>query len=481
MRQFNVNRRMLSIVLCIVLICTFTLSIAYAALSAVLTINGNAEVVASNWNIHLDNPRVTNGSVTKTLPVISGNTMTFSSSLVDPGDFYEFTVNVVNDGSIDAMIDSVSVTPTLTDSQKKYLRYEVTYQNGESISSKQTLRKGSSMPIKVIVEFRSDIPVSDLPSTATSLNHKVTLIYSQSDGTGSSVIDDGVYNLFKVGNELCLGEECFYVISSDETTVTMLAKYNLYVGGVYNNSWVAYGDEATGKQDSTMLGVVAAPPFNGTTPFAKTNYWSSTVSSYPTYVYNENSLLYTYVENYKIYLTTLGITPNSARLISYDELINLGCIAENKSCRLAPSWVYSTSYWTGSAHSSEYLWFISISNNFNHNFHYSGTYAYGVRPVITIPKWQFADEIEFYIYESKYVAKEGMTWEEWVNSSYCDTDWYGIAGEYIGNHPMGDGSNEYHDNILYQEDCDETGEVCGLATVVNKGDVIIPGHVYVHG
>ena len=122
MRQFNVNRRMLSIVLCIVLICTFTLSIAYAALSAVLTINGNAEVVASNWNIHLDNPKVSSGSVTKTLPVISGNTMTFSSSLVDPGDFYEFVVDVVNDGTIDAMIDSVSVTPTLTDSQKKYLR-----------------------------------------------------------------------------------------------------------------------------------------------------------------------------------------------------------------------------------------------------------------------------------------------------------------------------------------------------------------------
>ena len=32
--------------------------------------------------------------------------------------------------------------------------------------------------------------------------------------------------------------------------------YNLYVGGVYNNGWTAYGDEATGMQDSTMFGEV---------------------------------------------------------------------------------------------------------------------------------------------------------------------------------------------------------------------------------
>ena len=384
MRQFNVNRRMLSIVLCIVLICTFTLSIAYAALSAVLTINGNAEVVASNWNIHLDNPRVTNGSVTKTLPVISGNTMTFSSSLVDPGDFYEFTVDVVNDGTIDAMIDSVSVTPTLTDSQKKYLRYEVTYQNGESISSKQTLRKGSSMPIKVRVEFRSDIPVSDLPSTATSLNHKVTLIYSQSDGTGSSVIDDGVYNPFKVGNELCLGEECFYVISSDETTVTMLAKYNLYVGGEYNGSWTAYGEEATGKQDLNMIGYSSkGKPYKGTTKFSNTNYWSSTVSSYPSYVYNENSLLYSYVENYKTYLSTLGVTPIEARLITYEELTDLRC--SGTKCTSAPSWVYATTYWSGSARSSNSVWYVYSRGNFIRSG-YSDSNSCGCRPVITISR-----------------------------------------------------------------------------------------------
>ena len=56
--NFNINSRTLSLVLCLVLVCVFTLTIAYAALSAVLTIAGNAEVVASNWDIHLENARV---------------------------------------------------------------------------------------------------------------------------------------------------------------------------------------------------------------------------------------------------------------------------------------------------------------------------------------------------------------------------------------------------------------------------------------
>ena len=33
-----------------------------------------------------------------------------------------------------------------------------------------------------------------------------------------------------VGSEICIDTECFYVISSDDTSVTMLSKYNLYVG-----------------------------------------------------------------------------------------------------------------------------------------------------------------------------------------------------------------------------------------------------------
>ena len=189
--SFNVNRKMLYMLLGIILVLVFSLTIVYAALSVTLNINGNAEVTAANWDIHLENPKVKSGSVNNNVPTISGNNLSFSASLTTPGDYYEFTVDVVNGGDIDAMIDSVVKTPDLTTEQAKYFKYEVSYQNGEDVSTKQTLKKGTSTPIKVRIEYRIDLIASDLPTATSNLSLKLTLIYVQSDGSGSEVPNNG--------------------------------------------------------------------------------------------------------------------------------------------------------------------------------------------------------------------------------------------------------------------------------------------------
>ena len=135
------DRKTLYLVLCVAVISVFTLSIAYAAMSTVLEIHGYSEVVASSWDIHLDNVEVKSGSVSANAPVISGNsTLAFEVELNTPGEFYEFTVDVVNEGSIDAMIDSVVKTPELTSAQAKYIKYEISYENGE-VQKVQPLHK----------------------------------------------------------------------------------------------------------------------------------------------------------------------------------------------------------------------------------------------------------------------------------------------------------------------------------------------------
>ena len=396
MKRLNFNikdRKVLYGILTIALVCVFTLTIAYAALNAVLTISGNAQVSSADWDIHLANPKVTNGSATTNVPQIKTNsTMEFSTTLNMPGDFYEFTVDVVNSGSIDAMIENVIKNPELDASQKKYLNYEVTYQNGESITTKQTLAHGTTMPIKVRIEYRKDLIASDLPTGQVVLDLSLTLEYIQSDGTGSSVNNNGIEKVVNVvsgdgtntSDEICIGEECFYVMYSDDTSITMLAKYNLYVGGEYNSSWTAYGEEATGKQDSTMIGY-GTTPRKGTIKFSDTNYWSSTVSSYTAYVYDSNSTLYSYVENYKIYLSTLGVTPTEARLITKEELEGLGCSGSSYSCSGVPSWVYATSYWSGSAINNISVWTVYSHGDFNIRT-CSTDNRFGCRPVITISR-----------------------------------------------------------------------------------------------
>ena len=381
------------------MICVFTLTVVYAALNTVLKITGNAEIVTSNWDIKLANPIVTSGSVNNNLPVISGNKeASFTATLTNPGDFYEFSIDVVNNGSIDAMIDSVTKAPTLSETQAKYLNYIVEYQNGETISNKQLVQANSYVRLKVKVEFRKDLVASDLPTTTETLNLAFTVNYVQAEETGTAVPDNGVQkkliNVVKgegtqKSDEICIGEECFYVMYSDDTSVTMLAKYNLYVGNKYDmtNGAVAL-ENPTGIQDETakgwFSGYTVENPLIGTKPFSSTNYWKSTTSTYPAYVYNENSYLYEYVENYKSHLEGLGAEVNEARLITIEELEGLGCSRSSSSCRGASEWVYGTTYWSGTVYSSTSIWGVFSDSFFSH-YDYINDY-YGVRPVIVIDR-----------------------------------------------------------------------------------------------
>lgn len=201
---FSRDRKTLYMILSIVLISIFSLTIVYAALSVTLNIQGNAEVVASTWDIHLDNVKVTSGSVSGTAPSITGGTTaTFSTTLTTPGDFYQFTIDVVNNGTIDAMIDGITKTPTLTTAQAKYLNYIVEYENGESINTKHLVAKDSFVRLKVRVEYRKDITASDLPTTSETLNLAFTVNYIQSDGINSEVVDSGVCSHSTYENGYC--------------------------------------------------------------------------------------------------------------------------------------------------------------------------------------------------------------------------------------------------------------------------------------
>ena len=393
MKRINFNikdRKVLTLGLCLVAVCVFTLTIAYAALNAVLTIQGSAQVTSADWDIHLANPKVKNGSVNNNLPVITNNTTaSFSATLNNPGDFYEFTIDVVNSGSIDAMIENVVKTPDLTEEQTKFLKYEITYQNGEAISNKQTLAKETSMPIKVRIEYRKDLSNTDLPTSQVVLDLSLTLEYIQSDGSGSNVVDSGV-DLYAVGLEKCFGSECFYIISSDEDNVTLLAKYNLNVGGTASDLLNAVPYESpTGLQDINSQGYKLDEngrevlPWEGVIEFSNDTKKGVNYSSYNGSVVEEK------VNSYVAYLESQSVDVVSSRLITFDELISFGCSSSvNPPCKNAPTWLYSSSYWTMSptagSMSDRQLYAVVDGGVVAGNVYFQ--YIVGVRPVIVVPK-----------------------------------------------------------------------------------------------
>ena len=378
-----------SFYLTIFLISIFSISFGYALLNSTLIIMGTSAIQKNTWDVHFENLKVKEGSVTATTaPSItdSNRISDFTFILDKRGDYYEFTVDIVNSGSLDAMIDSVEMTPSLTTEQEKYLTYTITYENNAEIKKNQLVKVNDFVRIKVRVEFKSDITASDLPQTQQVLNLGFVVNYIQAEDNGDFVDNNG--KLVKVvsgsgtntGDEVCFASECFYVISSDENTITMLSKYNLYVGGYFQSStWTEYGVEATGLQEENMKGYAV-----GQTVRKGTLAFSNVDSTY------SGSIVEGYVNNYKnTIIEEFGLNIIDARLITIEELSSnkIGCVKDDGTCETSDfEWIYSTSYWTGSVYSPTSLWTVYSDGDLFADSRYNHAYSFGVRPVIVIKK-----------------------------------------------------------------------------------------------
>ena len=179
-----------------VLILFLALGIGFAALAANLKINGTVNIDSASWDVHFENVQITQGSVTANPAPTSNNVdtteMTYTVNFTKPGDFYEFTVDIANDGSIDAMINLVSNTTyeqdgTTPKNLPDYLRSSVTYDDGVQIKQNQELLHNTSETIKVRIEYRTDIDTSDLPDTADTVVFKFSGDYKQKDDTAIPV------------------------------------------------------------------------------------------------------------------------------------------------------------------------------------------------------------------------------------------------------------------------------------------------------
>ena len=374
------ERRTKALVVVVLLIVIAGLTVAFAALSATLNINGTAYLDAAKWGIRFENlsspTRVGKATTTGTAKIEETKAAEITDmnvSLSIPGDKIVYTVNLVNKGTINAKIDNIEKT-VLTSEQQRYLTFKVTDQNGYEIKQGDILEKGETKKITITIEFIKDLTKEDLPKQTSTISLSYKLNFVQTDEKTTSASQGNNFKAYSVGDEFCLENECFYVIKDNGTTVDALSKQNV--------------NTETNRQDINANTLAFAEKINGNYGYwtdSKGNLLSKYGTSYPANVFDNNSLLYEPLQNYKTYLkNTLGKTSVDARLITYEELTGLGCTKNGWTCKFAPSWVYSINYWTASVYNNTDVWHVYSDTHFGADVVVRAWC--GLRPVITISK-----------------------------------------------------------------------------------------------
>ena len=195
-RRFTRKRNLTYLLFLFILL---SIGLGYAVLNTTLGIDGISQLANAKWDIHFDNIVVKEGSVTPTsaATITDDTTVSFSVTLENPGDYYDFNIDVVNAGTINAMIDTISIQPVLTENQQKYLDYIVTYEDGVSLAENQRLDAGDSETLRIAFIYKEGDP-EDYPDEDEDIPVEVSIIYVQENGEAIDVdYAPTLYNVLK--------------------------------------------------------------------------------------------------------------------------------------------------------------------------------------------------------------------------------------------------------------------------------------------
>ena len=137
------------------LILILGITIGFALLSTTLKINGTAGIKSNTWDIHWDDSTidVKRGSVTADIPVVStatnqNDTVSFEVNLELPGDFYEFEIDAVNEGSIDGALSVIT--------EKLYVSTDLEHELAGNDIPSYSIYYNCNYLCKCIFRFRND-------------------------------------------------------------------------------------------------------------------------------------------------------------------------------------------------------------------------------------------------------------------------------------------------------------------------------------
>lgn len=141
----------------IIVLLILSISIGFAILSSNLSIGSSLTIADASFDVHFDNvAKVAYTAENDTYTYSENNTiLNFEIPLDKPGEYADYKIYVVNAGTIDAVLDTFTVT--IPSEVQNYLNYSLTYYNGTNPISGDLLRKGTNIPLKLHVEYKYDV------------------------------------------------------------------------------------------------------------------------------------------------------------------------------------------------------------------------------------------------------------------------------------------------------------------------------------
>lgn len=190
MRRKSFVQNTLIVILSVAII---IMSVGYAVYSTPLNITGTTKLESALFDVKFSNIKqlstttVENSAIS--LPSISDSTnLTFGVNL-SVNSVYEFTVDVINNGTIPAKLSTYTMTgtkgnETVTNSSElnynnSYLNYTITYLDGTSLNTDDELGVGESRTLKISVSYTIPTDGTELPTTSESYVFVVDLNYIQ--------------------------------------------------------------------------------------------------------------------------------------------------------------------------------------------------------------------------------------------------------------------------------------------------------------
>lgn len=177
------------------------ISIGFAYLSSSFNLNGLIGYKGNSWDIHFENIQIINDIANTESPILDENKVgvSFGVPFSEPGELYEFSIDVVNDGSIDAMLDEI-IKSGITSTNSDYFDYNITYINGKSLSKKDLLAHGTKVRIDVVIKYKYETTII---APSEIINFSLTLKYIQASDDATPVdtyYESGTSNVFTLNN-----------------------------------------------------------------------------------------------------------------------------------------------------------------------------------------------------------------------------------------------------------------------------------------